>query len=118
MKGLLKAAVEKALPHNMKRWLNKFDCWDCIELMNKMPLNSVNLIVASPPYNLRNSTENEMKNGSSGKWGNAKLLKGYDNHEDTMPHNEYAQWQRDCLTAMVRVLSEDGVVFYNHKWRV
>ncbi len=35
-----------------------------------------------------------------------------------MPHNEYVQWQRDCLTAMMRVLSEDGAIFYNHKWRV
>ena len=35
-----------------------------------------------------------------------------------MPHDEYVAWQRDCLSAMLRVLSEDGAIFYNHKWRV
>ncbi|MEM7496324.1 MAG: site-specific DNA-methyltransferase, partial [Myxococcota bacterium] len=43
---------------------------------------------------------------------------GYDTHEDAMPHDAYVRWQRDCLTAMMRVLRQDGAIFYNHKWRV
>ena len=35
-----------------------------------------------------------------------------------MPHVEYVEWQRRCLTAMMRVLREDGAIFYNHKWRI
>jgi modification methylase len=35
-----------------------------------------------------------------------------------MPHEKYVQWQRYCLTEMMRVLKEDGAIFYNHKWRV
>ena len=35
-----------------------------------------------------------------------------------MPHHEYVAWQRRCLTAMMRILNEDGAIFYNHKWRV
>jgi modification methylase len=35
-----------------------------------------------------------------------------------MPHKEYVKWQRSCLTEMLRVISEDGAIFYNHKWRV
>jgi len=35
-----------------------------------------------------------------------------------MEHEDYMQWQRDCLTAMMRVLRPDGAIFYNHKWRV
>jgi len=35
-----------------------------------------------------------------------------------MPHDEYVTWQRQCLTAMMRLLREDGAIFYNHKWRV
>ena len=113
------SSLRTSEPHlNMKRWLNKIHCGDCVELINKIPANSIGLIVTSPPYNLRNSTGGGLKNGSGGKWENARLLKGYDDHEDSMPHDEYVQWQRNCLTAMMRILSEDGAIFYNHKWRV
>jgi len=99
-------------------WINQIHCGDCVDLMNRMPSGSVNLVVTSPPYNLRNSTGNGMKDGRGGKWRNAALLNGYANHDDSMPHDEYVAWQRRCLTAMMRVLSEDGAIFYNHKWRV
>ncbi len=35
-----------------------------------------------------------------------------------MPHEEYVAWQRKCLTAMMRVLHNDGAIFYNNKWRI
>ena len=35
-----------------------------------------------------------------------------------MPHDAYVAWQRDCLTGMMRLLKDDGAIFYNHKWRV
>ena len=87
-------------------------------LMDKMPAGSIDIVVTSPPYNLRNSTGNGMKNGSGGKWENAQLLQGYDKSDDAMPHGEYVKWQRSCLEAMMRVLRQDGAIFYNHKWRV
>jgi len=115
---LLKAAVTH-VPHSaLKQWLNKLHCADCEELLAKMPANSIGLIVTSPPYNLRNSTGNGMKDGRGGKWKNAALIDGYETHEDDMPHEEYVAWQRRCLIAMFRVLKEDGAIFYNHKWRV
>jgi modification methylase len=86
--------------------------------MNKMPAESIGCIVTSPPYNLRNSTGNGMKDGRGGKWENAKLINGYANHEDKMPHDEYVEWQKKCLRAMMRVLKNDGAIFYNHKTRV
>jgi len=91
---------------------------DCIEIMNKINAESVKVIVTSPPYNIRNSTGNGLKDGRGGKWKNAALQAGYDNHEDTMAHEDYVDWQRNCLTAMMRVLRPDGAIFYNHKWRV
>ena len=100
------------------QWLNKVHDGDCVELMGKMPAASVDLIVTSPPYNLRNSTGNGMKNGNGGKWKNAQLLHGYDTNDDAMPHDKYVTWQRACLTAMMRVLQDDGAIFYNHKWRI
>jgi len=114
----LTTTANRSPQNTMKFWLNKIHCGDCVELMNKMPAGSIGLIVTSPPYNLRNSTGNGMKNGNGGKWPNAKLMGGYHTHEDDMPHEEYVDWQRKCLKAMMRVLREDGAIFYNHKWRV
>ena len=108
-------------PHSVsgiESWLGKVHQGDCIELMHQMPAGSVDLIVTSPPYNIKNSTGNGLKNGSGGKWPQAELIRGYANHNDAMPHEEYVAWQRGCLQAMMRVLSEDGAIFYNHKWRV
>jgi len=86
--------------------------------MKAIPDSSIDLVVTSPPYNLRNSTGNGLKDGRGGKWRNAELLNGYANHTDNMPHEQYVAWQRKCLAEMVRVIPDDGAVFYNHKWRV
>ncbi|MCY4109911.1 MAG: DNA methyltransferase, partial [Chloroflexi bacterium] len=102
----------------MRPWLGKVHCGDAIEMMARLPVGAVDVIVTSPPYNLKNSTGNGLKNGSGGKWPQAGLIEGYSDHNDAMPHDEYVQWQRNCLDAMMRVLREDGAIFYNHKWRV
>ncbi|MBF2755192.1 MAG: site-specific DNA-methyltransferase [Gammaproteobacteria bacterium AqS3] len=91
---------------------------DCIKIMNEMKKESVKIIVTSPPYNIKNSTGNGLKDCRGGKWKGAALQQGYDTHADAMRHGEYVQWQRDCLTSMMRVLRQDGAIFYNHKWRV
>lgn len=103
---------------SLQQWLNKIHCGDTIEIMKKLPAGSVDLIVTSPPYNLRNSTGNGLKNGSGGKWENAKLLNGYDTTNDDLPHEVYVEWQRQCLQEMMRLIPDDGAIFYNHKWRV
>lgn len=84
----------------------------------KIPSESIDLIITSPPYNLKNSTGNGMKDGRGGKWANAALVNGYATYDDNMPYGEYVEWQRACLTEMLRLLSRDGAIFYNHKWRV
>ena len=99
-------------------FLNKIICGDATDIMKYIPDGAINLIVTSPPYNLKNSTGNGMKDGRGGKWANAALQNGYTNHDDCMPHEEYVRWQRNCLTEMVRIISEDGAIFYNHKRRV
>lgn len=101
-----------------KKFLNKIVCGNTVDVMKEMPDGSVNLIITSPPYNLKNSTGNGMKDGRGGKWANAALQNGYSHYDDNMPHDEYVAWQRDCLTEMLRLIPEDGAIFYNHKWRV
>lgn len=103
-----------------KDYINKFLHGKCEEVMSRLPSESIDLIVTSPPYNLRNSTGNGMKDGRGGKWSNAALLKGYAEAEynDNLPHEEYVAWQRQCITEMMRLLKPNGALFYNHKWRV
>lgn len=97
---------------------NLFLCGDAVEEMRKIPDKSIDLIVTSPPYNLKNSTGNGLKNGSCGKWANAALIKGYSTYDDNMPYDKYVKWQRECLSEMMRLITDDGAIFYNHKWRV
>ncbi len=98
--------------------LNSIICGDSVEVMKRLPDNSVDLFITSPPYNLKNSTGNGMKDGRGGKWENAALQKGYVNHSDDMPYDQYVAWQRATLEQMYRLLKNDGAIFYNHKWRV
>ncbi len=97
---------------------NLFICGDAVTEMQKIPDKSIDLIITSPPYNLKNSTGNGMKNGSCGKWANAALIKGYSTYDDNMPYDKYVKWQRECLSEMIRLINDNGAIFYNHKWRV
>ncbi|MGK7931174.1 MAG: site-specific DNA-methyltransferase [Microcystaceae cyanobacterium] len=93
-------------------------CGDALQVMRQIPDKTVDLVVTSPPYNLKNSTGNGMKDGRGGKWSSAALIDGYSHHNDNMPHDEYVKWQRNCLIEMLRIIPDDGAIFYNHKWRV
>lgn len=100
-------------------YLDKIICGDCLEVMRKMPDKCLDLVVTSPPYNLKNSTGNGMKeNTKSGKWAGNALQNGYSHYNDNIPNDEYAEWQFNCLAEMYRLLKDDGAIFYNHKWRV
>ena len=89
-----------------------------MEVMRQIPSESIKVIVTSPPYNLKNSTGNWANCTKGGKWNHPEIADGYDNHTDNMPHAEYVEWQRECLTEMMRLLRPDGGIFYVHKWRV
>ena len=101
-----------------EKYCNKIICGDSLTIMRQMPDECIDLAVTSPPYNLKNSTGNGMKDGRGGKWASAALVNGYSHHDDCMPHEEYAEWQYNCLKEMYRLLKHDGAIFYNHKWRV
>lgn len=101
-------------------FLDKVICGDALDVMAGLPSGSIDVIVTSPPYNLRETTGG-MKHASytSGKrWNNMQIHQGYDTYSDKMPYAAYVQWQRSCLTEMMRLLPDTGAIFYNHKWRV
>lgn len=103
---------------NIEHCLDTIICGDAVSIMKQFPDNCIDLVVTSPPYNLRNSTGNGMKPGKSGIWRNAALKNGYDTYDDNMPYDKYIEWQIECLSEMYRLLKDDGAIFYNHKWRV
>jgi len=116
--GSKQTPLKRGKDDSANDFLNKIICGDVLKVMEKIPDRSIDIVVTSPPYNLKNSTGNGMKDGRGGKWANAALQKGYSHHHDCMPHDEYVEWQRKCLTEMLRIIPEDGAIFYNHKWRV
>jgi site-specific DNA-methyltransferase (adenine-specific) len=100
-------------------YVNKIICADSLSIMRQMPDNCLDLVVTSPPYNLKNSTGNGMSaNTKSGKWAGNPLQNGYSHYSDNIPNDEYAEWQYNSLKEMYRLLKDDGAIFYNHKWRV
>ena len=88
-------------------WLNSIHQGDCLQVLAQLPDESIDLVVTSPPYNLRNSTGN-----------GSRAWPGYDGYTDDLPHKEYVAWQRQCIDEMLRVLKPTGAIFYNHTWRV
>lgn len=101
-----------------ENFVNKIINGDTVDVMKKIPTGTIDLVVTSPPYNLKNSTGNGMKDGRGGKWANATLVNGYSTYDDCMPYEQYIKWQRSCLEEMMRLINDKGAIFYNHKWRV
>jgi modification methylase len=115
---LIPRVTEKKADDTLAAFRNRIVCGDALDILRRIPDGSVDLVVTSPPYNLKNSTGNGMKDGRGGKWKNAELVNGYAGYDDNMPHEQYVAWQRECLEQMMRVIPDDGAIFYNHKWRV
>ncbi|MDE0119943.1 MAG: site-specific DNA-methyltransferase [Bdellovibrionales bacterium] len=110
-----KNKTKKTFP---KDFINKFLCGDAVQILKKIPNESLDLAITSPPYNIKNSTGNGLKDGRGGKWASAALIEGYATYNDNMPHKKYVKWQREVLTEIMRILKPTGAFFYNHKWRV
>lgn len=97
---------------------------DAIETMRKFNNNSVNLIITSPPYNMRakfpgfNSMLSVGRKKRTGSMASHPLCFGYDEYSDDLPETDYIAWQRECLQEMWRLLTDDGAIYYNQKWRM
>ena len=90
-----------------EKYINKIINGDSLTVMREMPDKCLDMVVTSPPYNLKNSTGNGMKDGRGGKWAGAALVNGYSHYDDNMPHEEYAEWQHNCLKEMFRLINVD-----------
>lgn len=69
---------------------NRLVCGDAIEEMRKFPNNSVDLIIADPPYNLG---------------------KDYGNNQDIRAWHEYETFTRNWLKEANRILKKTGAIY-------
>lgn len=95
--------------------MNELIHGDVLETLKQFPDESIPLVFTSPPYNLKASG---MKGKKGGKWSPKLAIEGYDKHTDNMPHDLYVHWQRSVLFELMRVLTPNGAIFYNHKKRI
>ena len=100
--------------------VNNIICGDVLTELRNLDDESVDVVITSPPYNLKNSTGNGMKDGRGSKWASADkgLREGYSKHNDSMSREDYINWMQEILTECFRVVKSDGAIFFNHKFRV
>ncbi|MBI2189157.1 MAG: site-specific DNA-methyltransferase [Acidobacteria bacterium] len=70
----------------------RFFLGDCLDILDRLPPESIDVIVTSPPYNLGIR---------------------YRTYDDTMPREEYLQWTGEWVRRAGRLLARDGSLFLN-----
>lgn len=81
---------------------------DILVELRKIKDNSIDCIITSPPYNLKNGI---LKSESSA------ISVNYNSYSDNKDNLEYEIWQIEILNELFRVLKPTGHLFYNHKPR-
>ena len=80
---------------------NKIVLGDCIEVLNQMPEESVDLIFADPPYNLQLAGELLRPN-------NSKVMGVDDDWDQFNSFKDYDEFSKKWLKACQRVLKQTG----------
>ena len=79
---------------------------DTLDVLRKLPSNSIDMGVTSPPYN----------KGENKKGWLVKNVK-YANASDKLPEDKYQKIQIEVLNELYRIIKPGGSFFYNHKIR-
>lgn len=79
------------------QYLNKITVGDCLDLLKKIPDESVDMTFADPPFNLK---------------------KNYKNYHDALEVEKYLEWCDEWITEMVRITKPTGSIFIHNipKW--
>lgn len=91
--------------------LNKIYNENCLDTMKRMPDNSIDLIVTSPPYNGWRNRRTQAK--KSAYWKRTNIV--YEGYNDKLPDEEYRNWQILVINECMRILKPTGTMVYNHK---
>ena len=80
---------------------------DCLEVMKGIPDKSVDMILTSPPYNMRT----RIRNGKyTTREKSEHFSKKYKYFDDALPIDEFYSFHKDCITEMLRI---SKIVIYN-----
>jgi site-specific DNA-methyltransferase (adenine-specific) len=82
---------------NIEEVLNQVIVGDCVEVMSKLPENSIDLVVTSPPYSVGIS---------------------YDVYDDTTTINQYLEFSEKWLSETYRILKDDGRICVNVPYEI
>jgi site-specific DNA-methyltransferase (adenine-specific) len=87
---------QKNIPHDL---INNIILGDCLEIMKRIPDESIDVTFADPPFNLK---------------------KIYNNYNDKRNTEEYLVWCKEWLKEMVRVTKPTGSIFVHNipKWLI
>lgn len=90
------------------------DCTDAGVVEKLMGGEKARLIVTSPPYNQQIDQFKPSGMHKEGDWVSKVERLAY---SDSMPENEYQEWQKNFLGLCYEVIDNCGSFFYNHKNR-
>jgi len=87
--------------------MNKVIQGDCLEVMKDIPDKSVDMVLTSPPYNMRT----RIRNGKyTTREKSEHFSKKYKYFDDALPIDEFYSFHKDCITEMLRI---SKIVIYN-----
>ena len=81
----------------MEKYINKIIHGDCIEVMQEIPSDSIDVTFADPPFNLK---------------------KKYGTYKDEKETDDYLNWCKQWIMEMVRITKPSGSIFVHNipKW--
>jgi len=96
---ILENPIKESIKKYNKLPLDEIICGDAIEIMKKIPDNSIDMTFADPPFNLN---------------------KKYNNYRDKKAEEEYIYWCERWLTEMVRITKPEGSILVHNipKWLI
>ena len=108
--------------NELKGYLNKFITGDALSTLEKMPDNAISLCITSPPYNTGGLFEklkfNEKIPGKNWR-SSCRSRESLENYKEKKEKSEdYISYQRKVIKEIMRILKEDGALFYNNKYRI
>ena len=91
---------------------------DCLNALDKISNNSIDVIITSPPYNKAGYEGFIRKSHNKDSWKRRNIDYQDNPYSDFMEDSKYQDWQIKILNKCYDLLKDDGSIFYNHKIRV
>lgn len=87
---------------------------DALASLRALPAASHAVCVTSPPYNMGESN-NPGRSGPGGVARAGRFRGAYQGFDDNLPPEEYIAYHRDVVAEIMRTLTPDGLLWYNHR---